>query len=81
MTGLEQKLSHPRRRTTLAIACVALAAGLLATSFMAMAQDQSVATPKDVIFARKTLMSSVSDNFDQIEAMISTRQARHRRRP
>jgi len=72
VTGPEQKLSRPRRRTTLAVACAALAAGLLATSYVAMAQDQSVATPKDVIFARKTLMSTVSDNFDQIEAMIAT---------
>jgi cytochrome c556 len=55
-----------------AIACAALAGGLLATSFMAMAQDQSAATAKDVIFARKTMMSSISDNMDQIETMIST---------
>jgi cytochrome c556 len=72
VTGLEQKISNPRRRTTRAVACVALAGALAATSFIAMAQDQSVATAKDVIFARKTLMSTVSDNFDQIEAMIST---------
>jgi cytochrome c556 len=72
VTGLKQKPLHPRRWTTLAVACLALAGGLLATSFMAMAQDQSAATPKDVIFARKTLMSTLSDNFDQIEAMIST---------
>jgi cytochrome c556 len=39
---------------------------------MASAQDQSAATAKDVIFARKTLMSSISDNMDQIETMIST---------
>src|SRR5260370_18441527 len=45
---------------------------LLATSIVAMAQDQSAATAKDVIFARKTLMSSISDNMDQIETMIST---------
>jgi cytochrome c556 len=72
MTGLEQKISNPRRRMTRAVACVALAGALAATSFIAMAQDQSVATAKDVIFARKTLMSTASDNFDQIEAMIAT---------
>jgi cytochrome c556 len=72
VTGLKQELSRPRRRTAIAIACAGLAAGLLATSFMAMAQDQSAATVKDVIFARKTVMSTVSDNFDQIEGMIST---------
>jgi cytochrome c556 len=56
----------------LVIACLGLAGGLLATSFIAMAQDQSVASAKDVIFARKTLMSTLSDQFDQIEAMIAT---------
>ena len=69
MTGLEQNL--PRRRTSVVIAFVALAAGLLATSLLAVAQDQSAATAKDVIFARKTLMSSISDNMDQIEKMIA----------
>jgi cytochrome c556 len=72
VTGLQQSPSLSRRRRARVIACAALAGGLLATSFIAMAQDQSAATAKDVIFARKTLMSSVSDNFDQVEAMIAT---------
>jgi len=72
VTGLEHDLSRPRRRMAVAIACAALAGGLLATSFVAMAQDQSAATAKDAIFARKTMMSSLSDNMDQIESMIST---------
>jgi len=72
MTSLERKLSHPRRRTAVAIAAAGLATSLLATSFVAMAQDQSAATAKDAIFARKTMMSSLSDNMDQIESMIST---------
>jgi cytochrome c556 len=72
VTGLSQDFLRPRRRMAVAIACAGLAAGLLATSFIAMAQDQSAATAKDVIFARKTLMSSISDNMDQIETMIST---------
>ena len=55
-----------------AIACAGLAGALLATSLIAMAQDQSAATAKDAIFARKTMMSSLSDNMDQIETMIST---------
>jgi cytochrome c556 len=55
-----------------AIAGVGLAGGLLATSFIAMAQDQSAATTKDVIFARKTMMGSISDNMDQIETMIAS---------
>ncbi len=72
MAGLERKLSDPRRRMAVAIACAGLAAGLLATSLVAMAQDQSAATAKDVIFARKTMMDSISDNMGQIEGMIST---------
>jgi cytochrome c556 len=55
-----------------ALACAGLAAGLLATSLIAMAQDQSAATVKDVISARKTMMDSISDNMDQIEGMISS---------
>jgi cytochrome c556 len=72
MISLEQNLSRPRRRLALAIACAGLAAGVLATSFVALAQDQSAATVKDVIFARKTMMDTLSDNMDQIEGMIST---------
>jgi len=71
VTSLKQNSSHLRRRTAVAIGC-SLAAAVLATSWMASAQDQSAATAKDVIFARKTMMSSISDNMDQIETMIST---------
>jgi cytochrome c556 len=72
VVGLEQNISRPRRRMALAIACAGLAGGMLATSLVAMAQDQSVATAKDAIFARKTMMSSISDNMDQIETMIAS---------
>jgi cytochrome c556 len=72
MIGLDQNLRRPRRWLALAIACAGLAAGLLTTSLVALAQDQSAATVKDVIFARKTMMDTLSDNMDQIEAMIST---------
>jgi cytochrome c556 len=53
------------------IAC-ALACSVLA-SFAAVAQDQSAATAKDVIVARKTLMNSVMDKMDKIGNMISQR--------
>ena len=72
MSGIKRNSSRPRRRLALAIACAGLAVGVLATSFMALAQDQSAATVKDVIFARKTMMSAISDNMDQIETMISS---------
>jgi cytochrome c556 len=71
MSDPKQNSSGPRR-LALAIACAGLAAGVLATSFVALAQDQSAATVKDVIFARKTVMDTLSDNMDQIEGMIST---------
>jgi cytochrome c556 len=45
---------------------------VLGTSLIAVAQDQSAATAKDVIFARKTLMGSLSDNMDQIETAIAS---------
>src|SRR3977135_1874776 len=69
---MEQHFSGSRRPTPLGIGFAWLAAALLATSCAAAAQDQSAATVKDVIFARKTLMNSISDNMDQIETMIST---------
>jgi cytochrome c556 len=72
VSDLSQDFLRPRRRMAVAIACAGLAVGLLATSFVAMGQDQSAATAKDVILARKTLMDSLSDNMDQIETMIST---------
>ena len=72
MRGFKQVLSGPRGRTSIAIMGAGFAAALLATSLVAVAQDQSAAKVEDAIFARKTMMSSLSDNMDQIEMMIST---------
>jgi cytochrome c556 len=58
-----------RRRWALPVLAATALAALLAG---ASAQDQSAATAKDVIFARKTVMDSLSDKMDQIESMIST---------
>jgi cytochrome c556 len=69
--GCKQVLSGARR-TSIAIVGAGFAAALLATSLVAVAQDQSAAKAEDTIFARKTMMSSLSDNMDQIEMMIST---------
>jgi cytochrome c556 len=69
--GYKQILSGPRRRLSIAIMGAGLAGGLLATSLVALAQDQSAAKVEDAIFARKTMMSSLSDNMDQIEKMIA----------
>lgn len=71
MRGSDQHSSLLRQRAAFAIAV--LTAGFLASYLVAMAQDQSAATPKDVIFARKMLMASIGDNADQIVSMIAQR--------
>lgn len=72
MIALKQYRSLPQFRIAVAVRSALLFAGLLGVSPMASAQDQGAAIAKDAIFARKTVMSTLSDNFDQIEAMIST---------
>ncbi|MEA2906860.1 MAG: hypothetical protein QOI12_4247 [Alphaproteobacteria bacterium] len=46
-----------------------LAAGALGLGPAALGQDQSADTTKDLIFARKVLMDSISDNMDELEAI------------
>jgi cytochrome c556 len=55
-----------------AIGAALLAAGTLGIGSAALGQDQSAATAKDVIFARKLLMDSVGENMDEIEAVIAS---------
>jgi cytochrome c556 len=55
-----------------AIGGAVLAAGALGIGSVALGQDQSAATPKDVIFARKILMGSVGENMDEIDTVIET---------
>jgi cytochrome c556 len=52
------------------LAAAVLAASLVATGFVAVAQDRSAATT-DLIFARKTIMSSLCDKMMDIERMIA----------
>jgi len=49
-----------------------LVAGTLAPSPIALAQDQSAATTKDVIFARKIMMDSIGNNMDEIDTMLQS---------
>jgi cytochrome c556 len=49
-----------------------LATFLWAASGVALAQDQSAATPKDTIFARKIMMDAISRNMDELEGMTSS---------
>jgi cytochrome c556 len=74
LTGLERNSSRLRRGARAALAGAALMAGVLATSLVALAQDQSIATAEDVIFARKILMNFMCDKMADIERMIAMRQ-------
>src|SRR5437764_9684935 len=55
-----------------AMSVALLAAGTLGIGPAAFGQDQSAATPKDVIFARKILMGSIGDNMDELEGIIES---------
>ena len=51
--------------------CLAVAS-MVAFAPIALGQDQSAATGKDAIVARKTAMDTLSDRMDTIEAMIAS---------
>src|ERR1700680_5123032 len=59
-----------KKRLSIGGACLAVA--LTGASSVALGQDQNPATPKDVIFARKTLMSSIGTNMYVIDGMLQT---------
>jgi len=71
MTAQSKRLPHPRRSIAAATTGIVLAGALFGGSFVAAAQDQSAATAKDVIFARKSMMGAISDNMDEIEMMVA----------
>ena len=53
--------------------CLALVvAAHLGLSPIVLAQDQSAATAKDVIFARKIMMDTIGTNMDEIDTMLQT---------
>ena len=58
-----------RIRLSIGGACLAVA---LISSSAVLAQDPNPAAPKDVIFARKTLMSSIGTNMYVIDGMLET---------
>jgi cytochrome c556 len=64
--------SRPKAPIRGAIGCAILTAGLILNVSLAVGQDQSAASPKDAIVARKTVMDSLSDKMDTIEAMIAS---------
>jgi cytochrome c556 len=50
----------------------AFMAAIMSTASVALCQDQSAATPSDAIMARKTVMDTLSDKMDVIEAIIAS---------
>jgi cytochrome c556 len=56
-----------------AISVAVFAAGTLGIGSVALGQDQTAATAKDVIFARKVLMSSIGENMDDLDIMVETK--------
>jgi len=75
MIDRRQPVSAPRRSAAAAV-CAVLVAGVgamsLVASPLAHPQDQSAATAKDAIFARKTLMDAIGMNMDEITTMTAT---------
>ena len=59
-------------RIGLSIGGACLAVALIGASSVVFGQEQNPATPKDEIFARKTLMSSIGTNMYVIDGMLET---------
>lgn len=59
-------------KTKLLCAIAAIAAVGVGTSFMALGQDQGVASANDIIFARKTLMATIANNMYPLDQMRET---------
>jgi cytochrome c556 len=60
------------RQAMLIVAGLLLATGLAGSA--ALGQDQSAATPADAIFARKTVMDTLSTKMDEIETATASTQ-------
>ena len=74
--GLRRKFSHATFCIFRTIGWLVLIAGLVAAaSGAARCQDQSAATPKDAIYARKILMDAVDEHMNTVEEMANSGQA------
>ena len=60
------------RHLMMALGLALLIAGDAGPSSVALGQDQSAATTKDVIFARKIMMDMIGTNMDEIDTMLQT---------
>jgi cytochrome c556 len=70
MTGSSHRFARPRQPALIVTVCLLLAAGLGGST--ALGQDQSAATASDAIFARKTVMDSISSKMDALETATSS---------
>src|SRR5688572_33468735 len=61
----------PRGRIGIVAVIGFAVAAALVTGSVVWSQDQSVAPPKDTIFARKILMDSIGRNMDELEAIAA----------
>jgi len=68
---LEMKTATPRARFAGLLCGGLLSAACLFAPCVAPGQEQGVTPPKDTIFARKILMGGISENMDEIEAMLA----------
>jgi cytochrome c556 len=55
-----------------AVVATLLTAAVCGIGTVALGQDQSAATAKDAIFARKVLMGAIGNNMDEIDTMLET---------
>jgi cytochrome c556 len=65
-------LKQPFGLRMAAAAGFAALAAMLGLSVVALGQDQSAATAKDAIFARKILMDTIGHNTDELETMVES---------
>jgi cytochrome c556 len=73
MTALKQLSLRRGHRIAVAIGGAWLMFTLVGASFVALGQDQNtIATPKDIIFARRILMSTIANSMYEIDGMLQT---------
>ena len=65
---MTQRISRSGR--AIAVGAAALLAGVIGLGPLALGQN-AAAPPKEIIFARKILMDSISENMDDLEAMVA----------
>ena len=70
MTGSSHSFACQRQPALIAATCLLLAASLGGPA--ALGQDQSAATPSDTIYARKTVMDTISSKMDALETATAS---------